>query len=102
MSQSVGDPKHRFVYDLINSSDPNRKLQVLIADGTVSDNVPNFTGVMGITTHQSTHLGSNNQPLGGNVCYTDGHVEWVDFASGKVKRRYHPGTGTSPNLYFWW
>jgi len=95
----AGDLKSYFVYDLINSPDPTRKLQVLLADATISDNSspPNFTGIFGITSHDSSHLGPKHTPIGANVCYTDGHVEWVD--SAKLRRRYYPGTG---NLYFWW
>ncbi len=98
---SAGNPKHYYVYDLSSSPDPNRKLQVLLACGVISDNAspPNFTSVMGIAPHRSTHLGGNNVPIGSNVCYTDGHVEWVDFS--KMRTRYTP-SALNPNARFWW
>ena len=88
-----------FVYDLVNSSDPNRSLQVLLACGIISDAAGNFTSVMGITSHKSTHLGGSGVPLGSNVCYTDGHAEWLPFE--QLKTRYVP-TALNPNARFWW
>jgi prepilin-type processing-associated H-X9-DG protein len=92
------DPPYKFVYDLVNSSDPNRKLQVLLACGVLSDTKGNFTSIQGAFTHQSAHL-AGSAPMGSNVCYTDGHVEWVD--GPQLKRRYEPG-GAYPNCYHWW
>jgi len=101
MQQYIGDPKYKFVYDLIDSSDPNRKLQVLLTDAVISDMfdfgiVP--SGVGG-TAHQSPHLFSNGQPLGGNICYTDGHVEWRDMV--RLRIRYTPTSGATTPRHWW-
>ncbi len=112
MSQYSGEPKFAFVYDLVNRSDvidgsnpakdPSRKLQLLICDAILSDSTrQNFSAVPSsiIGTHHAAHLGNNGLPLGSNLCYTDGHVEWRDFSLLKV--RYTSG-GLDPGRLFWW
>jgi prepilin-type N-terminal cleavage/methylation domain-containing protein len=95
-----GDPAYHFVYDLINSSDPNRKPQPLLADAVLSTTANNFLAIdgAGVIVHQAVHLGPRLQPMGSNLCYTDGHVEWKDFGSGQVRLRYDPGGGPR----HWW
>jgi prepilin-type processing-associated H-X9-DG protein len=44
-------------------------------------------------------LGNNGLPLGSNLCYTDGHVEWREFP--RLKVRFTTG-GTDPGRLFWW
>jgi len=100
MIQYSGDPKYHFVYDLVNSSDPNRKLQVLLTDALIWENgsfvnVP--SGAIAGVVHYSPHLGPNGQPMGANICYTDGHVEWEEMFVAKV--RYTP-TGGVPRHYW--
>jgi len=93
MWQYAGDPKYKFVYDLSHSSDTKRPLQVLLADAVISDFINFFSVPSGVggPTHQSPHLGTNNVPEGSNVCYTDGHVEWKDFAVLRIRYTSTPG-----------
>jgi prepilin-type N-terminal cleavage/methylation domain-containing protein/prepilin-type processing-associated H-X9-DG protein len=97
------DPKYHFVYDLISGSDPSRKLQLLLCDAILSDNSGKFVGIPsvipGVGNNQSAHLGPNSSPMGSNLCFTDGHVEWIDGAA--LKRRCSSG-GSDPGKYFWW
>jgi len=96
----AGDPKYYYVNDLINSSDPNRKLQLMLCDAIISssptgpfDNLP--SAIPG-TVDKSAHLGARSTPIGSNECYTDGHVEWVDGASLKIR------CSLGGKYYAWW
>ncbi len=114
MMQSVGNPKYAFVYDIINrsdvidnpanpSTDPSRKIQLLLCDAVLSTgDRQNFSAVpSSITgTHQTAHLGNNGLPLGSNLAFVDGHVEWKDW--GKLKPRYTSGGSIDPGIVFWW
>jgi prepilin-type N-terminal cleavage/methylation domain-containing protein/prepilin-type processing-associated H-X9-DG protein len=97
----AGEPKYKFVYDLINNSetDPNRKVQLLLCDAVISDNADNFINVLSSITGtlQSPHLGSDSRPIGSNLCFTDGHVEFNPF----LKKRCGTG-GSDPGKFFWW
>jgi len=99
----AGDPVYHFVYDLSQSSDPNRPLQVLLTDAVLSDpDTGSFSNIF-ITLSgsvQSPHLGTNGVPEGSNLCYTDGHVEWHDFSQLKRRCTAGPGEGRAP--YDWW
>jgi prepilin-type processing-associated H-X9-DG protein len=97
----AGDPVYHFVYDLSQSSDPDRPLQVLLTDAVLSDQVTGSFSNIFITLSgsvQSPHLGTNGVPEGSNLCYADGHVEWHDFS--QLKRRWFPGPGSL--VYDWW
>jgi len=98
MLQYASDPKYHFVYDLVNSSDPSRPLQVLLADALIKDGSGSWTHVVGGspsgTYHDSAHLGANGQPMGANVCFTDGHVEWKNM--DQIRVRYAPTSGGYP------
>jgi prepilin-type N-terminal cleavage/methylation domain-containing protein len=111
-SQSSGEPRFAYVYDLINRSDvidganpakdPSRRIQLLICDPILSDgSKENFTAVPSTITgvHHAAHLGNKGLPLGSNLCYTDGHVEWRDFS--KLKVRFTTG-GADAGRLFWW
>jgi prepilin-type N-terminal cleavage/methylation domain-containing protein/prepilin-type processing-associated H-X9-DG protein len=93
----AGDPRYYYVYDLINSTDPNRKLQLLLCDEILSDGGGNFVGVPSSVEgiNQSAHLGPTAKPMGSNLCYTDGHVEWLE--SPLLKRRATVGAN-----WAWW
>jgi prepilin-type N-terminal cleavage/methylation domain-containing protein/prepilin-type processing-associated H-X9-DG protein len=98
----ANDPKYHFVYDTITSSDPERKVQLLLCDAILSDNAGNFVGIPSAVyagANQTAHLGPNSRPMGSNLCFTDGHVEWLDMSS--LKRRCSSGGG-DPGKYFWW
>jgi len=100
--QYAGDPRYAFVYDLSHSSDRNRPLQVLLTDAIISDTSLNFSNVASsiVGSYQSPHLGTNGVPEGSNICYTDGHVEWKDMST--VKIRYTAGGSLDPGRFFWW
>jgi prepilin-type N-terminal cleavage/methylation domain-containing protein/prepilin-type processing-associated H-X9-DG protein len=97
------DPKYKFVYDLVNSSDPDpdRKVQLLLCDAVLSDNADNFYNVQStiVGKLQAPHLGSDAKPIGANLCFTDGHVEF--HPSFTLKQRCTSG-GSDPGKYFWW
>ena len=97
------EARYAFVYDVINGADPNHVPQLLLCDAVIQDktstlfyNVP--SSVTG--THKSPHLGPNSQPMGSNLCYTDGHVEWKNKEAMNV--RYTAGGATDPGKLFWW
>ena len=103
MIASAGQPKYKFVYDFVNSSDPDptRKVQLLLCDAVISDNAGNFVNVISSITGklQSPHLGSDSRPIGSNLCFTDGHVEFQP--SFNLQRRCSSG-GSDPGKFFWW
>ena len=102
--QYSGQPRDAFVYDLINSPDPNHKIQLLLCDAILSDSTGKFQGIpsaiAGAGNNQSAHLGIGDRPMGSNLCYTDGHVEWKDGPSLKI--RYTAGGAVDPGKLFWW
>lgn len=113
--QYTGDPRFAFVYDIIYRSDdnpanpatdPSRKIQLLLCDAILSEQAVapyNFNNVPSTVfgTHESAHLSGNaRDPLGSNLCFTDGHVEWRDFQ--KLRIRYTAGGSLDPNRLFWW
>jgi type II secretory pathway pseudopilin PulG len=97
------DPKYKFCYDIISSSDPtqSRQVQLMMCDSILSDNVPNFVNVTSTVegTLQSSHLGPDSKPIGSNECFTDGHVEWHNW--DELKRRFSPGGGDA-SRFMWW
>jgi len=104
ISYGPGDPTNCFVNDLSNSSDPHRKLQLLLCDAILSDQ---FSGQWQTPSQietgaelVSSHMGAHSVPMGSNECYTDGHIEWVDIAL--LKRRAAAGVGEGRAPYFWW
>ena len=104
MQASVGDPKYKFVYDIVDSSDPTlgRQVQLMLCDAILSDNVPNFSGIPSHVepgTHQTAHMGPNGRPMGSNECFTDGHIEWKPWE--QLKKRFTPG-GADPTIFMWW
>jgi prepilin-type N-terminal cleavage/methylation domain-containing protein len=106
MKAYAGEPKYKFVYDIINSSDPTkgRQVQLMLCDAILSDNTPLFQGATLKSTvfpgdNQSAHLGPNYIPMGSNLGYTDGHIEWHNWDA--LKRRCSTGSG-DPGKYFWW
>ena len=100
--QYTGEPRYAFVYDLVESADPNRKLQLLLCDAILFDGT-SFTGIPssipGAGNNQSAHLGPRNTPMGSNLCYTDGHVEWKNVE--QLNKRYTSG-GIDPGRLFFW
>jgi prepilin-type N-terminal cleavage/methylation domain-containing protein/prepilin-type processing-associated H-X9-DG protein len=100
---AAGDPRYAFVYDLINSADPNRPVQLLLCDAILSSGSQGpFMGIPSVVkgTLQSPHLASGSAPEGSNLCFTDGHVEWRDFS--KLKVRYTAGGSVDAGRLFWW
>jgi prepilin-type N-terminal cleavage/methylation domain-containing protein len=100
----VGDPKYKFCYDIINSSDPtqSRQVQLMLCDAILSDNTPSFAGIMSTVepgTLQASHLGPDSRPIGSNECFTDGHIEWHNW--DELKHRFSPSGGDA-NRYMWW
>jgi prepilin-type N-terminal cleavage/methylation domain-containing protein len=98
------ETRYAFVYDIISSSDPNRKLQLLLCDAILSDDVPNFSGTASSIPgakngNQSAHLGPRGKPMGSNLCYTDGHIEWKDFSRCKIR---YTSAGVDAGRRFWW
>ncbi|HXI85440.1 MAG TPA: prepilin-type N-terminal cleavage/methylation domain-containing protein [Verrucomicrobiae bacterium] len=96
--------RYAFVYDVINSADPNRNPQLLLCDAVLQDgNGGPFTrtsSIPGGGVNQSAHMGPNGQPMGSNLCYTDGHVEWRNKEAMKV--RYTAGGNVDAGVLFWW
>jgi prepilin-type N-terminal cleavage/methylation domain-containing protein/prepilin-type processing-associated H-X9-DG protein len=74
----------------------------LVADATLSngsnekDRTKNrYVGINGgFAGHQSPHLNSRRIPLGGNITFLDGHVEWRKFDKMSVR--------TTSDPQFWW
>ena len=68
----------------------------LAVDGTISFGYGNFTDVHGMapTSHRANHI-DGSKPLGGNVVFLDGHVEWRPFAAMKNR-------AIAPTAWFWW
>jgi len=61
------------------------------------------TTFSGQTQPDSSHRGQNNIPQGGNFCYEDGHVQWLNFkyvrpGVAAPASQIQVGTG-SPNYY---
>jgi type II secretory pathway pseudopilin PulG len=56
-------------------------------DATVSMN-GDFTQIRGFNTDRSNHL-NGTQPVGGNILFEDGHVDWRDFK--QMRDRFHTG-----------
>jgi prepilin-type N-terminal cleavage/methylation domain-containing protein len=105
MMASAGNPKFKFVYDLVNGTDPTqgRQVQLMVCDAILSDNVPAFQGIQSAVypgANQSAHLGPNYIPIGSNLGYTDGHIEWHNWEA--LRRQCNSNGGTSPGRYFWW
>jgi prepilin-type N-terminal cleavage/methylation domain-containing protein/prepilin-type processing-associated H-X9-DG protein len=101
--QYSGEPRYAFVYDLVNSADPNRGIQLLLCDEILSDATGQYIGIPStvIGTLKSAHIACNgSRPMGSNLCYTDGHVEWKDAPSLKI--RYTAGGSLDPGRLFWW
>jgi len=97
----AGDPKYKFVKDLVNSTDPSRPVQLLLCDAIISDDAspPKFVNIPSavINSLQTAHLGPNSNPMGSNLCFTDGHIEWIDQPF--LKRRYDMRANA---VYGWW
>jgi len=97
----IDTKQDQYVSDLTYPPPPpyNGKMQVLLADAVLSTSSGNFGVISGGAgfPHQSTHL-VKGMPLGSNVCYTDGHVEWRNFGTPAMTCRYAPGG--SPR-HFW-
>jgi prepilin-type N-terminal cleavage/methylation domain-containing protein/prepilin-type processing-associated H-X9-DG protein len=81
---------------------PGPTERVIVADGTLSDRANeadpsrnSYRKIVGgwSKPHDSAHL-ANNLPLGGNLLFLDGHVEWRKFAKMKVRTTGEPA--------FWW
>ncbi len=80
----------------------NQKPQAMITDATLSAN-GNFAFVASSTpgvTHRSPHLSKGN-PIGGNVCFTDGHVEWKNFGNKDVMYVRYPSGSSNVPLHWW-
>jgi prepilin-type N-terminal cleavage/methylation domain-containing protein len=104
MIASANDPKYTFVTDVSSSTDPTqgRQVQLMLCDAILSDNVPNFQGIQSAIfagDNQSAHLGPRSTPMGSNLCYTDGHIEWHDW---DVLKRQCSSGGNDPGKFFWW
>ncbi|MGD0651250.1 MAG: type II secretion system protein [Verrucomicrobiia bacterium] len=110
----INNTYDRFVTDLAQSAPvatsassgalPSGKMQVLLACATGRDNTSfnfaTFYGSMMIPRH-SPHMSGRGYPLGANVCYTDGHVEWRTFGPSwetSLRMRFIPGS--TPQ--HWW
>ena len=103
-ANSGDDARYAFVYDIINSVDPNRNPQLLLCDAVLSDpTTGQFSGIPsslgGGLVNNSAHMGPRGAPMGSNLCYTDGHVEWRNMEA--LKQRYTAG-GNDPNKLFYW
>jgi hypothetical protein len=101
----TGDPRYAFVYDLINSADPTRTVQLMLCDAILSDasSPPNYSvpsTIAGAGMNNSAHFDSRHVPMGSNLTFTDGHAEWKDFP--QLKRRYAAGGTLDPGKLFWW
>jgi len=104
MIASAGDPKYKYVYDIIYGTDPTqgRQVQLMVCDAILSDNVPNFQGIPSAVfsgVNQSAHLGPGYIPIGSNEGFTDGHIEWHDWST--LRRQCSSG-GNDPGKFFWW
>src|SRR5690606_33904806 len=82
---------------------PGPTERVIVADGILSNGSNEndrgrnrYRGIMGgwSKAHDSAHLGPNSMPLGGNLLFLDGHVEWQKFGKMKVRTTGEPA--------FWW
>lgn len=85
----------------VGSPAPAASKRVLVADATINSQASGYgswTGIMGgfSVPHTSPHL-NGVIPVGGNVGFKDGHVEWRTFKDMSVRTG---GRGNSPS--FWW
>ncbi len=94
---------HNTACAVTNVMRPNIAAQTEIAfDATISNsnnrNTASFGNVVGGYTspHQSAHW-YGGQPLGGNVLFLDGHVEWRPFKVMQPRCQLPGGT-----IIFWW
>jgi prepilin-type N-terminal cleavage/methylation domain-containing protein len=103
-ANSGEDARYAFVYDVINSVDANHNPQLLLCDAVLQDQVTGQfyrpSTIPGGNPNLSAHMGPNNQPMGSNLCYTDGHVEWRNKEAMKI--RYTAGGAVDPGVLFWW
>lgn len=89
-------------YGMLVLPPPSSSDRVLVADATISQSNNetdrsgnNYTSITGgwSERHRSPHL--NGQiPAGGNMAMLDGHVEWRNFKTMRVRNLASP--------YFWW
>jgi prepilin-type processing-associated H-X9-DG protein len=53
--------------------------------------------------HGTSHVDKNGLPIGGNILFLDGHVDWRTWnqlpAKSQMRMRYSPGSG---GPFFWW
>jgi len=83
--------KARMTDSVSNNEDNELASDVTLSVGS------NFTSIMGgyNLPHGTSHLDSNNNPIGGNVLFMDGHCEWRPFNDMKIR------TGTfNPQHWF--
>ena len=82
---------------------PGPTERVILADATISREANetdpsknNYFGIQGgwSKLHDTAHLNAKKRPLGGNLAYLDGHVEWHKFDQMRMRTDGTPA--------FWW
>jgi prepilin-type N-terminal cleavage/methylation domain-containing protein/prepilin-type processing-associated H-X9-DG protein len=114
------DPKKKLVNKTSGQGRPAPQLEVafdiILQDTSGGNNNGKFVTTGGFrdeTTqlfpHATSHMGKGGLPLGQNVLFLDGHVDWREWTAGTgmvntqyqksvIKPRYRPGT--SPTFWF--
>ena len=90
-----------------SSINPSPTERVIVADATLSlgDDMVNrrnnkYKGIDGAWPgHQTSHLGANAYPDGGNLLFLDGHTEWRAFQAMEVRTS---GNNSFDTPAFWW